>query len=214
MKGVGLGPIPHDPRRKLPRHHTDVVTCPLGTVIDLSGSGMRLRADKRCPLKIGQCIPLKLATPNGSIKVNAKVVWKKNKGLLGSKGTELGLDFLGITPAQTIALATIARFGFVAPSKMRHGKSKADAADNKQDQNQAHQTQSSPEQIEANLVMAEYYQRLGVAPGATFAEVKTAFHTVARTCHPDVAPGPDSAKKFTEVREAYDLLREHLKQAG
>ena len=62
-------PLADHPKRKLPRHETDAVTCELGKVLDLSGSGVRLQFKGRCPVKVGQTLPIKLKTPNGSLPV-------------------------------------------------------------------------------------------------------------------------------------------------
>jgi DnaJ-class molecular chaperone len=63
-------------------------------------------------------------------------------------------------------------------------------------------------------VLAEYYERLDLEPGATQTQVKEAYRQLARRYHPDVAPGPENQARFVEVREAYDLLSDHLRRAG
>ena len=55
--------------------------------------------------------------------------------------------------------------------------------------------------------MADLYQTLGVSKGASAAEIKKAYHKMARTCHPDVTKNdPKSAEKFKEISAAYDKL--------
>lgn len=49
-----------------------------------------------------------------------------------------------------------------------------------------------------------YYDILGVTPDSSNAEVKAAFRSLARKFHPDV--NPDSADKFKDISEAYDIL--------
>lgn len=53
----------------------------------------------------------------------------------------------------------------------------------------------------------DLYSILGVAKTATKAEIKTAYHKLARKYHPDVnKDNPQAAEKFKEVSAAYDIL--------
>ena len=55
--------------------------------------------------------------------------------------------------------------------------------------------------------MKDLYTILGVPKTATAAEIKKAYHKIARTCHPDVAKNdPAAANKFKEASCAYDIL--------
>jgi curved DNA-binding protein CbpA len=53
---------------------------------------------------------------------------------------------------------------------------------------------------------ADYYALLGVAPGATTAQIKSAYRKLAKCYHPDVNNSSDAAEKFREITEAYDTL--------
>jgi molecular chaperone DnaJ len=55
----------------------------------------------------------------------------------------------------------------------------------------------------------DYYEVLGVPKGASEADLKKAYRRLARKLHPDVNPGDKTTeKKFQEVQEAYDVLKE------
>jgi curved DNA-binding protein CbpA len=53
---------------------------------------------------------------------------------------------------------------------------------------------------------AGYYALLGVDPGATTAQIKSAYRKLAKQYHPDVNTSSDAADRFREITEAYDTL--------
>jgi DnaJ-class molecular chaperone len=60
----------------------------------------------------------------------------------------------------------------------------------------------------------DLYQRLGVKRGASEAEIKKAYRSLAKQLHPDRnTDNPDAAKRFGEVTAAYDLLSDKDKRA-
>ncbi|RDY69367.1 DnaJ C-terminal domain-containing protein [Lysobacter soli] len=60
----------------------------------------------------------------------------------------------------------------------------------------------------------DYYETLGVEPGAGDAEIKTAYRRLARKYHPDVSKEAGAEEKFKAVNEAYEALRDPQKRAA
>ena len=55
--------------------------------------------------------------------------------------------------------------------------------------------------------MRDYYDVLGVAPGAGADEIRRAYRQLARRYHPDIS-GEDRAAAFIEASRAYEVLRD------
>ena len=55
-----------------------------------------------------------------------------------------------------------------------------------------------------------FYEILGVTPDSELSEIKSAYRTLARKFHPDVAP--DCLEKFKQINEAYETLSNERKR--
>lgn len=61
----------------------------------------------------------------------------------------------------------------------------------------------------------DYYQLLGIQKNASADEIKKAYRKLAMKHHPDQNQGnPDAEKKFKEISEAYDILKDTQKRAA
>src|SRR5215467_5210049 len=60
----------------------------------------------------------------------------------------------------------------------------------------------------------DYYKILAVARTATAEEIKKSYRRLARKFHPDVSKEADAEKKFKEVQEAYEVLKDPEKRAA
>lgn len=60
----------------------------------------------------------------------------------------------------------------------------------------------------------DYYRTLGVAPEATAEEIKTAYRKLARKYHPDVSKEPETERRFTEIGEANEVLKDPERRAA
>jgi len=61
---------------------------------------------------------------------------------------------------------------------------------------------------------ADYYEILGLKRGATDAEIKAAYRKLAHKYHPDVSKEKDAERRFKEVAEAYQTLKDPEKRAA
>ncbi|HBE95172.1 MAG TPA: molecular chaperone DnaJ, partial [Desulfovibrio sp.] len=60
------------------------------------------------------------------------------------------------------------------------------------------------------MTLAQCFRALQLQPGASLAEVKTAFRKLAFQFHPDLNPSPEAASIFRKINEAYVLLSKTL----
>jgi DnaJ-class molecular chaperone len=60
--------------------------------------------------------------------------------------------------------------------------------------------------------MPHFYGVLGIAANANNAQVKTAFRSLAKTCHPDLSGGDEV--RFREIVQAYATLADPAKRAA
>ena len=61
-------------------------------------------------------------------------------------------------------------------------------------------------------VRKNYYEILGVTPDSDAQDVKISYRKLARKYHPDVNKAPESAQKFKDVLEAYEVLSDEKKR--
>ena len=54
-----------------------------------------------------------------------------------------------------------------------------------------------------------YHKVLGLSPGASEKQIKTAYRKLALKCHPDRNKAPGAKQRFHEITVAYDFLLEH-----
>jgi curved DNA-binding protein len=58
----------------------------------------------------------------------------------------------------------------------------------------------------------DYYETLGVGRDASADDIRGAYRRLARENHPDVNKDPDAGRRFSEIAEAYEVLRDPEKR--
>jgi len=60
----------------------------------------------------------------------------------------------------------------------------------------------------------DYYEVLGVPPGADADVIKSSYRRLARKFHPDVSKEKDAEERFKAINEAYEVLKDGKKRAA
>lgn len=93
-------------RRTRNRVMCEGLSCTLGKVIGLSGTGMRIRATGWCRIRQGDRISLTIRNSDLSLKLNANIAWVKKVGLFQY---EAGMAFVDLKPQQMSELSLMAQ---------------------------------------------------------------------------------------------------------
>lgn len=181
-------------QRRAERYGTFSVKCQLGSVLDMSATGMRLSCDKKPPVVVGQVYTTKISFDDGAMPLKVQVRWIKRRGL---KKFELGLHFVGVKGAAVNVLDAIAKFGMAsAAKKSQDASSSAGRAGQKK--------KSGRTGVSADL--PDYYAVMGLRPDATAAQIKASYRKLAVTWHPDRCDAPDAMDRFEQLHAAYEVL--------
>lgn len=186
--------------RQAERHRTNMLSCHLGRVVDISATGMKLRCESKPPVKIGQVIEAKLDSGHQRIPVQAQVVWIRRRGF---KTFTMGLRFVNIKRSLQVAIESLGRFGYIDLEAVAKAKQQKFGDPYKNHGQQA---------INASADLPDYYSVLGVRREASPEEVHKAYRVLARKFHPDVAKTDDALEKFTAITQAYEVLRDAAKR--
>ena len=169
-------------KRRYPRFSTNVISCSLGDVVDISAGGIRLRGRGKMPVCRGQIIPLSLKAHDSETQTKARVVHIRRVGL---RTWEAGFAFVDLRPSLVNDIENLGRTGEIP-----------------------HWTYIPPRQVKAEASLPDYYGALGLKQSASLDDIRKTFHARAKKYHPDVNPDPAVAGKFMKMLEAYKVLKD------
>jgi hypothetical protein len=187
--------VPRPRPARAERFRTNLLSTNLGSVMDISASGVRVRTPRRAGVSIGQVVPLTLRSPQCKVVVQSRVVragWAR-----GERGFDISFAFLDATPGLRTAIAHLGRFGFIP--RMAN----ASPADD-----------PGPRTQRPRKVLPDYYGALGVKPDASPDEIRRAYHALAREHHPDHSQNAESVGVFESLVQAYQVLRDPASRSG
>lgn len=169
------------------------MTTPLGEVVDLSCSGIRVRFAGKCPASKGQTVSLQVSNDCQSVKVTAMVAWIRARAL--RRGGEMGLRFVNVRPGVAAALVQLGRFGHISTS-----------AGLGEDGEQSACPSDAPPVV-AVMEVEDLYAVLGVEATCSQEDIRDAYHALAKELHPDLNASAEAAQRFSDVAKAYRVLR-------
>jgi hypothetical protein len=171
-------------KRAAERFTSEALTCPYGQIVNLSGTGVRLRSARGTRPRKGQVVEVPIVAPQGRLVLKATVVWCRRLGL---RGFDAGLAFVDPRPGLETALHSLARFGFIPQPRMEAAVGWAP-------------------QPTVKTKHQEACEILGVSESAPAEEVKRAYRALVRRYHPDANSTPHAADRFHQITLAYHTL--------
>lgn len=204
--------------RSAKRHRTVGVRCELGTVLDISDSGLRMQVDGKCPVKIGDILALNLRDCAHQVTVRGCVVWVKQAK---NACATCGIAFIDVRPGTKEVIEQIAGVG-EALAREKQSKEAAESAkvasggknavpppNSDTSGGQGEAKKGEPKKgIRASIDIEDLYELFSLPHTATTDEINQAFRAMARNLHPDKNPLPDAAERFSQISKAYKILRD------
>ena len=182
-------------RRCEERHENNALSCQIGSVVDISPSGMRLKCEGKPPIKVGQTIDIKLDSGSQRVSVQASVIWIRRRGF---KSFLVGVKFVNIKDGLKAAIDSLGKFGYIdLEAKSQRKQSKSDGTGKRR----------SKQRIKATVELPDYYAILGVGQDASASQIRKAYHKLAREYHPDSIRSDAFTAELIKVNQAYSVLR-------
>ncbi len=195
------------------------LNCPMGDIVDLSASGMRLRRKGKPPVREGQTERFTLGGSTQKVTVSGRVVWLKRASLVANV-FEMGVQFVGLTPGQSAALVQLARYGFVGAGKHQHAAPlqedpAPECAPNAAGAPDAGAQAEAPNwtagagarpSVSASVEVDDLYTIFELPRGASQEQIHARYRRLALRLHPDSGGQGADERRFVELSKAYKIL--------
>lgn len=204
---MGLGSNNASSRLHMPRNaerfETSALSCPAGTVRDVSETGFRLSSRKKMDVRRGEIHEFRIRSDSKQIAVKARVQWVRRVCWIPAV-YEAGFQIVDPRPNVGVALRQLGQYGFAGD--------KSGIGDNPEgNQRQSPPKTEAPPQ--AFLELENLYAVLGVEPEAPAEAIKRAYRKLAQQYHPDHNSSPDAAQQFDRIAKAYAVLGDAKRRA-
>jgi hypothetical protein len=172
----------HTQPRTEARLDTEGLTCREGLVLDLSGGGMRLSLAWADAPRVGDVGTYTFGEGENEVGLMGAVRWVRPAGRMRRRA-EVGVEFIGLTPARREALRRFAVTG--EPASL-----------------------ATPDNDRVRVGFPDLYKLFGVSPYASQDDLRRAYHTLSKDLHPDRCPDAEAGARFAELSKAYAILRD------
>ena len=164
------------------------VRCPLGTVVDLSASGLRAQTNVKPSVLTGHTLGIHVEAGDRKLDIKGKIVWVKRAPRF-KKEWHLGVKFEDQSDGVRDAVMSIARAFRI--------KSPDESGD----------TQTS-QRATVSVDVDDLYVLLNVTPSASTDDIREAYRKLAFQWHPDRCSQPGAVEMFDCINKAHAILRE------
>lgn len=208
-EGAGSERAKRKHKRGAERHAVVGLQSTLGSVEDLSCSGLRVWTNRQPRASAGVEVPLVLADGDQRMDVLARVMWVRADAAARG-GWQIGLKFVDADQEHISAIESYAKFGhFTTDPEVRRRLHRGESNVNDESQ-RVKPVRSCGASPAAHLTaeVVDLYAMLGIDRGASEQEIHVAYRRLARQLHPDNSDDPDATEKFAQVAKAYSVLKD------
>lgn len=188
--------------RSAPRQSVDGFMSQIGPLLDISGTGMRVRFEEENAVTPGTVLNFQVHSAGRMFSIRGMVIWKRKQKK--SHASECGVRFLDLSPEHRALIEHIARFG-VMP---RQGEKVTGNPGAGAGATRPTPPPPPPARNTVSIEIEDLYSILGVTPNANDEQIRRAYRELARKLHPDSCKDADATEKFTLLGKAYTVLRD------